>query len=243
MSAERHRFFRRMSLFLVTAVVGLPQGDSGFQPISYNSVALVGFETSANTQVNPWAIIRNEATKEEEIFELGDSVFSTGKLIRISKGGVEIMGPEASLLRLSLSGQEFATEDEAFKDLEGNDLYGEAANVEAQPAITASAFPNIFSAAMVAQGALANQGSFHSETVAGQKRYGVRYEQIPPGSLFDTFGVKPGDFVYAINRREIVRESDIFDVDNYILENNQRAISLRVVRDGRQIILRTLLSN
>jgi hypothetical protein len=242
MSAERHKYFRRVALILVAAVVGLPQGDSAFKPSRLNTVALVGFETSATTQVNPWAIIRNEATREEEIFELGDTVFTTGKLVRISRVGVDIMGPQAKLLRLSLAGQEYAVKDEDLQDLEGNDLFGDSAEVEVRPALVASEFPATFAAAMVAQGALATQGSFHTKTVAGQKQYGVRYEQIPPGSLFDTFGVKPGDFVYAINRREVIRESDIFDIDNYIRENNQRAISLRVVREGRPMVLRTLLN-
>lgn len=243
MSAQRHKFLQRVALILVAAVVGLPQGDHAFNPSKPNSVALVGFETSSTAQVNPWAIVRNETTREEEIFELGDTVFTSGKLVRISRVGVEIMGPDSSLLRLSLSGQELATENADFEELEGNDLFGDSAEVEVRPALVASEFAATFAAAMVAQGNLANQGSFHAESAAGQKRYGVRYERIPPGSLFDTFGVKPGDFVYAINRREVIRESDIFDIDNYIRENDQRAISLRVIRNGRPIILRTLLDS
>ena len=204
-------------------------------------IVLVGFGTSQSQSDRSWALLKEGPSNKEELFQESDSVFSLGRLKSVTPKGVDILMSDGRVLHLSLNGQGSsvtpydATEDEALENLGATDT---TMWLNPIPSSTADKF---FASGYQNMSSLANRGRRGERIIGKDKKVGVEYDEVPPESLLAKLGVQPGDFIYGINSEQVLYSSDVFELDSYVPSNPSGTISLRVMRNGRTVELKTAL--
>lgn len=187
-------------------------------------IQLVG--TVAGASEDSFAIIRDQATKEEHLYRLGDSVGSDGKLIEIRRNQVVLLRegglketieviwtektnrPGKSPPRAAKSGSAPSGQTHWALDRQEVD---EALQNLPQLLTQARVIPHISS--------------------DGQNQ-GFRIVSIKPGSFYQKIGLKNGDVIQQINGIEVKDPQTFMSVFNQL--RNEKSVTLDLIRRNKK---------
>lgn len=203
-----------------------PQAASAAPPPPMvTDLTLLG--TSVGSFRETFALVFKGATKEERVFRLGDTVFSAGPLVKVTKDVAEIL----------VNGRRI-------KILTPNAVAAEAAAQAAQPfpaqPAGGLASPTGSGSYVVDQralnAALDNIGQAMTDarllpSMKDGKVEGFRATEVKPQGIFGTIGIRNGDVLLRMNDFPI--DSPEKAIQSFASLKGQSRIKLDLIRDGR----------
>lgn len=224
----------RAVVCLVAASIAAAVPASAQEPAKPLPVTLVGTGVSTSNREPAWALIRNVETGQEEPVQLHEPIFGLGTLAKVAPNEIYITLQQGGTARLQLNGG--ATSPTPGAAQSGGRTY----EIQEQRLPGENAVETI-SQGLTSLEDLAGYEKEETRMVDGEETLGLVYDDIPGDSLLATLGVQSNDFIYYINDRNSYNSSEIFDLKNYLTNVPDGEITVRVVRNGKPLVLRTTL--
>ena len=185
-------------------------------PISKLKLRLVG--TSITPDKKPFAIIENSTKREQDIFDVNDSIFGQAKLIEIFKESV----------RIEYKGK--------IETLVLDDGTTSPATSEESSSITSEDGSNYVVSEDEVNDALANLPRLLSQARAvpyfkNGKSVGMRLFAIRRGSLYEKLGLKNGDILKNVNNNSLSDPTQALKIFEQLKE--QKSIKVELERAGK----------
>ncbi|MCB0345387.1 MAG: hypothetical protein KDD66_09725 [Bdellovibrionales bacterium] len=186
-------------------------------PVSQLKLRLVGTNVSKGQE--PFAIVENEQTKEQDIFELNENMFGQATLVKVMAESVQIkFGGKLETLVLTEGDSSSSPEPDS----------GIASSDDGSEFIVAEAEVN---------NALANLPRLLSQARAvpyfkNGESVGMRLFAIRRGSLYEKLGLKNGDILKAVNGNSLSDPTQALKIFEQL--KSERSINVRVERGGSE---------
>lgn len=184
-------------------------------PVSQLKLRLVGTNVSEGTA--PFAIVEDEKTREQEVFEINDNMFGQATLVKVMAESVQIRF-NGKVETLVLTEGELADVPES----------GIAASEDGSEFIVAES---------EVTDALANLPRLLSQARAvpyfkNGESVGMRLFAIRRGSLYEKLGLKNGDILKAVNGNSLSDPTQALKIFEQL--KSERSINVRVERGGSE---------
>lgn len=214
----------RLTPIVQTASAAGPQAAP--PPMAVNDLILLG--TAVGSFRETFALVLKSSTREERVFRLGDTVFSTGPLVSVKKDVAEILvsGKRVKILTPTAAAEAAATA---------------AAAPAAAPAsgggLAASAGAgNYIIDQRALNAALDNIGQAMTDarllpSMKDGKVEGFRASEVKPQGIFGTVGIRNGDVLLRMNDFPI--DSPEKAIQSFASLKGQSRIKLDLIRDGQ----------
>ncbi|MCB0324570.1 MAG: hypothetical protein KDD69_13400 [Bdellovibrionales bacterium] len=191
-------------------------------PVTELKLRLVGTNVSSTGQ--PFAIIEDTTKKEQELFDLNQSVFNQAKLVAVEPESVKLDRNgkiEILVLEENFGGTSATGGDEGVETLNEDQTEFSVAEAELEDAL--ANLPRLLSQARAVP-------YFRNGKSVGMRLFAIRRD-----SLYEKLGMKNGDIVKAVNDNSLTDPAQALKLFEQL--KNERSIKVRVERGGQDIDL------
>lgn len=186
-------------------------------PVSKLKLRLVGTNVSKGSA--PFAIVENEQTKEQDLFELNENMFGQATLVKVMAESVQIRFG-GKLETLVLTEGDLSGGAEPDTGIASSDDGSEFVVAESEVNKALANLPRLLSQARAVP-------YFKNGESVGMRLFAIRR-----GSLYEKLGLKNGDILKAVNGNSLSDPTQALKIFEQL--KSERSINVRVERGGSE---------
>lgn len=198
-----------------------PEEKKAPEPVTNLQLRLVGTNVGSNS--SPFAIIENTSKREQDVFDLKESVFGQAKLVEVLQESVKLdRNGKIEILVLQESDQKSSSSGSGIESLNEDQTDFSVAESELEDAL--ANLPRLLSQARAVP------------YFRNGKSVGMRLFAIRRGSLYEKLGLKNGDIIKEVNENSLTDPAQALKLFEQL--KSERSIQVKVERSGQDTQLR-----